>query len=386
MPRYRVLHIVTRFLKWGGAERNTYYSIRGLDPNRYRVDLAVGRDSQLDLLENYEHGQVFQVKTLVRDPNPLLDLLALFQLYRLIKSGNYDIVHTHTGKAGILGRLAARMAGVPIIIHGLHGTMTSPNPVLDRIYLFLDRFTGRFTDCFVSVGEDLKQRYIERGIGNPSKYRVIHSGMNLDSFYNAGDLPKEAIIKKRRELGVADDELVIGKVASLEPRKGHKYAISATKELIQHHTNIKLLFVGDGWYRPKLEEMVQQNNLEDSIVFTGYREDIAEVMATFDIVILTSLWEGLPQVLVQAAAIGKPIVTFDVEGAKEVVKDGVNGFIVPLKNVDALTEKVEYLLSDMERARAIGKQGRKIISDQWTIETMQEKTRELYEELLASKQ
>jgi len=350
------------------------------------VDLAVGRDSQLDLLENYEHGQVFQVKTLVRDPNPLLDLLALFQLYRLIKSGNYDIVHTHTGKAGILGRLAARMAGVPIIIHGLHGTMTSPNPVLDRIYLFLDRFTGRFTDCFVSVGEDLKQRYIERGIGNPSKYRVIHSGMNLDSFYNAGDLPKEAIIKKRRELGVADDELVIGKVASLEPRKGHKYAISATKELIQHHTNIKLLFVGDGWYRPKLEEMVQQNNLEDSIVFTGYREDIAEVMATFDIVILTSLWEGLPQVLVQAAAIGKPIVTFDVEGAKEVVKDGVNGFIVPLKNVDALTEKVEYLLSDMERARAIGKQGRKIISDQWTIETMQEKTRELYEELLASKQ
>jgi len=381
---YKILHIVTRFLKCGGAEKNTYYSIQGLDRAQYKVDLAIGPDSELSLLENYAHGQVLQVSTLVRDPNPLYDPIALFQLYHIIKSGNYQIVHTHTGKAGILGRIAARMAGVPIIIHGLHGTMTSPNPVLDVIYLFLDRFTGRFTDCFVSVGEDLKQRYIERKIGDPSKYRMIHSGMDLDAFHKAGDLPKEAIIKKRRELGLADDELVIGKVASLEPRKGHRYAIAAMKELIQHHTNIKLLFVGDGWYRPKLEEMVRQNSLEDSIVFAGYREDIAEVMATFDIVILTSLWEGLPQVLVQAAAVGKPIVTFAVEGAKEVVKDGVNGFIVPLKDVDALVEKVEYLLSDMERARAMGKQGRKIISDQWTIETMQEKTRELYEELLAA--
>ncbi|MCD6319965.1 MAG: glycosyltransferase family 4 protein [Candidatus Desulfofervidaceae bacterium] len=383
--RVAVLHIVTRFLKWGGAERNTYYSIQGLDRERYDVDLAIGRDSQLDLLENYEHGQVLQIDSLVRDPNPLLDLGALFRLYRLIKSGNYDIVHTHTGKAGILGRIAARIARVPIIIHGLHGTMTSPNPVLDKIYLFLDRFTGRFTDCFISVGEDLKQRYIKRKIGDPSKYRVIHSGMDLNAFYKAGDLPKPAVIKKRRELGVADDELAVGMVASLEPRKGHKYAISAIRELIQHHTNIKLLFVGDGWYRAKLEELVRQNGLEDSIIFTGYREDIAEVIATFDIVILTSLWEGLPQVLVQSAAVGKPIVTFDVEGAEEVVQDGVNGFIVPLKDVDALVEKVEYLLSGMERAMAMGRQGRKIIGEQWTVETMQEKTRQLYEELLAGK-
>lgn len=109
--KLRVLHIITRFLKWGGAERNTYYSIQGLDPNRYKVDLAIGRDSQLSLLKNYAYGQVFQDNTLVRDPNPLYDPIALLQLYRIIKSGNYDIVHTHTGKAGILGRLAARMAG-----------------------------------------------------------------------------------------------------------------------------------------------------------------------------------------------------------------------------------------------------------------------------------
>ena len=381
----RVLHVITRFLKWGGAERNTYYSIKGLDRDRYIVDLAIGRDSQSDLLESYEHGQVFQINTLVRDPNPLLDPVALFQLYRLIKSGNYDIVHTHTGKAGVLGRIAARMARVPIIIHGLHGTMTSPNPILDRIYLFLDRFAGRFTDCFISVGEDLKQRYIERKVGEPSKYRVIHSGMDLDAFYKTGDLPKEAIIDKRRELGVADDEVVIGKVASLEPRKGHKYAILAAQELVRHHKNIKFVFVGDGWYRSKLEDMVHQNGLENAIIFTGYREDIAEVIATFDIAILTSLWEGLPQVLVQAAAVGKPIVTFAVEGAKEVVKDGVNGFIVPLKDVDALVEKVRYLLSNMEKARAMGRQGREIIGDQWTVETMQEKTQQLYKELLEGK-
>ncbi len=381
---YKVLHIVTRFLKWGGAERNTYYSIQGLDLNRYEVDLAIGRGSQPDLLENYGRGHVLQINTLVRDPNPFLDPIALLQLYRIIKSGNYDIVHTHTGKAGILGRLAARMAGVPIIIHGLHGTMSSLNPILDRIYLFLDRFTGRFTDCFVSVGEDLRQRYIERGIGDPSKYTVIHSGMDLNAFYEAGDLPKEAIIAKRRDLGVTGEAIVIGMVASLEPRKGHKYAIMAAKELLKHHINVKLLFIGDGWYRPKIEEMVHQNGLEDSIVFTGYREDIAEVMATFDIVILTSLWEGLPQVLVQAAAVGKPIVTFAVEGAKEVVKEGANGFIVSLRDVDSLVKKVEYLTSDLESGRAMGRKGREIVGDQWSIETMQQKTRKLYKELLAA--
>jgi len=212
---------------------------------------------------------------------------------------------------------------------------------------------------------------------------VIHSGMDLDSFYKAGDLPQETIIEKRRELGVADDEIVIGKVASLEPRKGHEYAIQAAKKLIQHHHRVRFLFVGDGWYRPKLEQMVHQNGLEESIIFTGYREDIAEVMATFDIAILTSLWEGLPQVLVQAAAIGKPIVTFDVEGAKEVVKDGVNGFIVSSKDIDALVDKVGYLLADTKRAKSMGERGRDMISDKWSIRTMQEQTCRLYDELIA---
>jgi len=347
------------------------------------VDLAIGRDSQPDLLSNYAHGRVFKINTLVRDPNPLLDSIALLQLCKLIRANRYDIVHTHTGKAGALGRIAARMAGVPIVIHGLHGTMTSPNPILDKIYLFLDRFTGRFTDCFISVGEDLKQRYIERKIGDPSKYRVIHSGMDLESFYKAGDLPKEAINKKRTELGVADGAVIVGKVAALEPRKGHKFAILAARKLVEHHDTVKFFFVGEGWYRLKLEEMVRRNGLQDSVIFTGYREDIAEVMATFDIVILTSLWEGLPQVLVQAAAVGKPIVTFAVEGAREVVEEGVNGFIVPSKDVDSLVEKVEYLLSDLEKARAMGRQGREIIGDQWSVETMQEKTRRLYDELVA---
>lgn len=378
---YRVLHIVTRFLKWGGAERNTYESIRGLDPQRYAVDLAIGRDSQPELLKGYAHGAVFQVNTLVRDPNPFLDPIALLWLYVLIRRGRYDIVHTHTGKAGVLGRLAARMAGVPIIVHGLHGTMASPNPILDRIYLTLDRFTGRFTDCFVSVGEDLKQRYIERGIGDSSKYRVIHSGMDLASFFAAGEWPDDARRAKRRDLALGDDDLVLGMVASLEPRKGHRFAIAAVKRLAERHKNLRIVFVGDGWYRAKVKDDVRRAGLEKTVRFTGYREDVAEVMAALDVVILTSLWEGLPQVLVQAAAVGKPIVTFDVEGATEVVKDGGNGFVVPSKDVDSLVEKLEYLLLDMERARNMGALGRTLVGDQWSIETMQEKTRLLYDEL-----
>jgi len=381
--KIKVLHLITRFLKWGGADLNTYYSIQALDPDKYEVDLVVGRDSHLDMLDNYDRGELAQINSLVRDPNPLRDPVALFQLYRFMRKRNYDAVHTHTGKAGVLGRIAAKMAGVPVIIHGLHGSMDARNPILDKIYTYLDRFTGSFTDKFVSVGEDLKNKYIDRGVGNPEDYTVIHSGMNLDEFREAGKMNEDEIARKKRELGIPENSFVLGKVAGMEPRKGHEYLIEAAKVLVNNYKDVVFVLVGDGWYRGQVEEKVADAGLEENIIFTGFREDIEEVMATFDIFVFTSLWEGLPQVLVQAAAVGIPILTFDVEGASEVVEDGINGYVIPSKDVDAFVDKASLLIENEVKAKKMGQRGPEKIGNQWSIVKMQERTRELYESLVS---
>jgi glycosyltransferase involved in cell wall biosynthesis len=204
----------------------------------------------------------------------------------------------------------------------------------------------------------------------------------LSQFFAVGRLTEEDIRGKRKELGIKPGDAVIGMVGSLEPRKGHIHLIEAAKEIVGDHPNARFLVVGEGFYRGELERAVQNQGLRDHVLFRGYRTDIAEVMATFDILALTSLWEGLPQVLVQAAAVGLPIATFEVEGAREVVKDGVNGFVVPLKDVDQLVEKIDYLLADLDRAREMGLRGRELVDDAWRVETMVRQTDALYQRLL----
>jgi len=171
-------------------------------------------------------------------------------------------------------------------------------------------------------------------------------------------------------------------VASLEPRKGHKYAIELAEEIIKRHPGVKFLFVGEGYLHSTLEEIVRKKNLQNSIIFTGLRKDIEKVMAVFDILILTSLWEGLPQVLVQGAILGKPMVSFNVEGANELIKEGENGFILSLKDTSGMIKKLDYLISNQKMAKMMGKKGKEIVGQEWEIDSMTKKTSELYKYLL----
>lgn len=381
--KLRVCHISTRFLR-GGGTKNTLYTLRGLDTARYELALIVGRDVFWDQMETISTVRVFQVPSLRREINPILDPVALLSIYRLIRRHRYDIVHTHTAKAGMLGRWAARLAGTPLIVHGLHGTTFHPglSSLVRRIFVTLERVTGSFTDSFISVGEDLRDRYLQEGIASPDRYAVVRSGMELDEFFEIGAWSEEEVAEKRRELGLDPHAPVIGYVANLEPRKAHVRAIEVVEELIASHPRIQVLFVGEGFHRNALEEMVAGRGLEDHIFFTGYRKDIAEVIGSFDIKIFTSQWEGLPQVLVQSAAAGKPIVSFEVEGVREVVHDGVNGFVVSLNDGSAMVDRIRTLLDDLDEARTMGGRGPAIIGDEWLIETMVERTAELYERLL----
>lgn len=383
MKKNRVLHIISRIQEGGGAEKNTLMTIRGLLVNGYDITLLVGSDSNIGYVQKIVDCPIIKEPYLIRNINPLSDLIAFLRIYKFIKSGNFNIVHTHLAKAGILGRLAARFAEVPIIIHSLHGITfhSGLNFFSKNVYLFLEKIAGKFTNAFVSVGCDLKDRYIKARIGNPKNYFVIHSGIDLRKFYDAGNLSRKEINDLRANFNFSENDVVIGMVATLEYRKGHRYAIEAAKKLISINSNIKFIFTGDGKLKRELLEDVRENSLGKNIVFTGYVDNVEKIFAICDVIMLTSLWEGLPQVLVQAAAAGKPIVSFDVEGAREIVVDGENGFIVPIKDVPSLVERIKYLVFNLDKARSMGKDGRTLIGDRWKTEKMIEQTVNIYKKL-----
>jgi glycosyltransferase involved in cell wall biosynthesis len=379
MKRYKTLHIITRFLR-GGSEKNVLNTIAALDSKRFTVDLIVGMDSDLNLIP--EDFEVLKVHTLVRGVNPIKNIRALFDLYMFIRKEKYQIVHTHQANAGIVGRIASKFAGVPVIIHGLHGSTfhQDQNFVKRRFYILLEKIAFKFTTVFTVVGHDLRDRYINEGIGKKKDFFVIRSGMELERFYDVYRMTNLERDRIRKELGYKVDEVLIGVVAALEQRKGHIYLIDIAHRL--KNKNVKFLFVGDGRLRDRLEEKVRFEGLGEIIKFLGYREDIEKVLSSFNVIALTSLWEGLPQVLVQAAAAGKPMVSFSVEGACEIIKDGINGYIVPIKDVEAFEMKLEYLIENPKIAEEMGKIGRDIIGYNWELSKMQEKVINLYDSLV----
>jgi glycosyltransferase involved in cell wall biosynthesis len=381
-PPARMLHIITRLIR-GGADENTLYTVRGLDKRRYHVDIAVGDGSELDAFGPLEDVGVHVVPELVRDPNPWKDLVALVKLARLIRRGRYQIVHTHTAKAGFLGRLAAALVGSPIIVHTVHGvTFHEQIPRFQRgFYLLLERVAARFTHQFVAVGEDVKNIYLRSGIGEAQAYETIYSGMPLEDFLTAGrmgDPEREAL---RAELGVGPGEQVVAMAARLEARKGHIYLFQAVQRLMDRHPGLRVWILGDGDLRPQLEWQAAALGITERVRFLGHRTDLPRVLAAADISVLTSLWEGLPRVLVQSAAAGRPILTFDVEGAWEIVREGRNGFIVPSRDVDAFSARLAQLLEDRAQARTFGEAGREQVGSQWTVETMLDRLDRMYQRL-----
>jgi glycosyltransferase involved in cell wall biosynthesis len=378
-PPIRMLHIITRLIR-GGADENTLHTVRGLDKRRYVVDLVVGAGSELQEIGAIPDVGVHVVPELVRDPHPWKDLVALIRLAALIRSGRYQIVHTHTAKAGFLGRLAAAIVGSPIVIHTVHGvTFHEHLPPFQRtFYLLLERVAARFTHQFVAVGEDVRNRYVRHGIGCDRAYETIYSGMPLQDYLDAGEMPDAERDAIRATLDCRPEHRVAVMAARLEPRKGHDYLFEAVRRLAPRHPNVRLWVVGDGPMRPRLEARARELGLHEVVRFLGHRHDLPRVLAAADVAVLTSLWEGLPRVLVQAAAAGRPIVTFDVEGAWEVVRDGRNGFVVPSRDVDQFAGRLETLLVEHERARAMGRAGRHEVGSRWTVETMLDRLDDLY--------
>jgi len=373
----------------GGADENTLFTMEGLNKEKYEIDLITGEEVDESVFDKVKNNNfnIIQIKGLKWKLNFLYDPIVLIKLINLIGKNHYDIVHTHTTKAGILGRIAARIAGVPIIVHGLHGSTFEAfdSSLLNRLLFLFERLTGRFTDAYISVSKLLSKKYIEKGIGKKGSYHTVYSGMELRTFYSARE--KIDCRKKRKELGIGLEDFVIGNVGRLETRKGHEFLIDAFKNLAekQKEDQVKLLIIGDGNKREYLESHVKELSLEGKVIFTGYRKDVEELMAVMDIFVLSSLREGLPRVLVQAAAVGMPSIAFNVDGVPEIIRDNCNGFLVKVKDLEWLENRMAKYMNNKELVLQHGRNGREFIKNKWSIKGMVDRIDKIYLDLVREK-
>jgi len=382
----RVLHIITRLIV-GGAQENTLLSVEGLDRlTEYEVTLVTGVDNgpEGDLLERARRTtRLVIVPELGRSINPLSDVAASYKLYRLIRTGRYHIVHTHSSKAGVLGRLAAKLAGTPIVVHTLHSLVFHDYQpwLVNRLWWAVKMLCAPLTDHFISVSSVISQKAIAAGIGRPEKFTTIYSGMELDWFLDSKVDPAAV----RREFGIPEDAPVVGKIARLFSLKGHDQLLDAAPEIVRRHPNVRFFLIGDGLLYEHLRSRAREAGILDNFVFAGLipRERIPEMIAGMDVVVHTSLREGLARVLPQALAMGKPCVSFDLDGAPEVVIPGETGFLVKPGDIRELANAISELLANPQLRARMGEAGRHRVDPAFRAETMVEQIASVYQLLLS---
>ena len=381
----RVSHVITRLIV-GGAQENTIASVLGLAA-KPRVDahlfsgLTTGPEGSLEGCFADQPALLTLVPELVRPVRPLADLLAYRNLLRHFQSRRPHIVHTHSGKAGVLGRLAAAKAGVPVIVHTIHGPSfgTFQGPLPNAMFRAAERLAGRVTTHFVSVADAMTEQYLAAGIGRPQQYSTIHSGFCLEPFLNATNSPDV-----RARHGIHADDFVVGKIARLFELKGHDELIDVATELVKNCPRTKFLLVGDGEWRGRLVERIKSLGMERHFIFTGLvpPREVPELIGIMDVLVHLSRREGLARALPQALAAGKPVIACDCDGAKEVCLDEQTGFLVPPGEPSALRNRIRTLADHPELRSQMGDRGRKLVQERFDVRTMVDKLFALYSELL----
>jgi glycosyltransferase involved in cell wall biosynthesis len=385
MRRLKVLHIVTR-LDLGGAQQNTLYTVEHLDSARYEAVLVCGSGGLLDaealaLSRRDPPVRVRFIDDLVREANPVRDLAALFQLERVIAEERPDVVHTHSSKAGILGRAAARLAGVPAVVHTFHGFgfHDRMRPPVRAFYVALERAAARWADRLVFVSKANMDVARREGLGRPEAWELIRSGVRLTGLPARVD--REA---KRAELGVRLHKPLVVGVGNLKPQKNAEDFLAVAEEALRRVPEASFVFVGDGPLRARLEARALAKGLSAKVRFVGWRRDVPELLAAADVFLLTSLWEGLPRALVEAMRTGLPCACYAVDGVNDLLVDGVNGFAVPAGDRARLVEGVARLLSEPDLRRRLGDAAAASVGPEFDIDQMVRRQETLLEGLVGA--
>ena len=380
----RVIHVITRLIV-GGAQENTAASVLGL---RQKPGLEVtlisgpslGPEGSLESLFKTCPGVLRLEPDLVRPVHPLKDFSALRHLERVFRQERPEIVHTHSGKAGILGRLAAARAGVPVIVHTIHGPSFGDfqGALPNLLFRSAERFAGRVTTHFVVVAEAMARQYLAVGIGSNAQYGRIFSGFDLQPFLSATN-----DLSLRARLGLAPDDFVVGKIGRLFKLKGHDDLFAAAPALVRRCPKMKFLLVGNGEWRQRFETRAMTLGLEKHFIFAGLvpPQEVPPLVGIMDVLVHLSAREGLPRALPQALAAGRPVIAYDCDGANEVCLDNRTGFLLPKGDLAGLSDRLLALAKDPALRTRLGEEGRSFVRERFSTQRMVDQLHELYRDL-----
>lgn len=384
----RVIHIITRMII-GGAQENTLYNCLDLirehgDEVLLLTGPALGPEGSL--LEQGRAGELnFEIiDELRRAIHPRHDFRAYRKLVDAIRRFEPDVVHTHSAKAGFLGRAAAWKCRAPVVVHSVHGAPFHPyqSSAARRFFTHLERWAAKRCHHFICVADAMTDLMVDARVAPREKFTTIYSGMDVEPFVHCGSHRDAA----RAELGFGDQDVVFGKIARLFHLKGHEYLIAAAKQVVDNNPNCKFLLIGDGILRPELEDQIATLGLTDHFKFTGLipPERIPFYMSALDALVHTSLREGLARTLPQALISAKPVVSYDVDGAREVTINDETGFLLPPKSIDALAHAIQQLAGDADLRLSFGRRGAERFTEQFRHQNMTAEIRQLYVRLGAN--
>jgi glycosyltransferase involved in cell wall biosynthesis len=383
----RIVHIITRMIV-GGAQENTRFNCLDLVRD-YGDDVTLITGPSLgaegSLLDKYQDPDLktILVPELIRSIRPWTDFRAARILQKHLTQLRPDVVHTHSAKAGILGRSVAWKLKIPCVVHTVHGAPFHPYQAwpVRKFYQICERWAARRCHRLISVADAMTDLLVEAKIAERSKFVTIYSGMDIEPFLNAD----QNRLQLRKDLGIRPEDIVVGKIARLFHLKGHQYLLACAQRVVQADPRIRFLLVGDGILRESLEKEIASMGLKNHFIFTGLvpPHEIPDLIGAMDMLMHVSLREGLARALPQALLAGKPVISYDIDGAKEVVIEGQTGILLPPKSIQPLGDAILKLANDADLRTRLGLQGRLLCQERFGHQPMTKQIRRLYQQILS---
>lgn len=380
----RVLLVITRLTI--GGDTNVVLDIADYFNNHpnFEADLAVGpvprHEVDLTYLA-YERGiPTIIIPGLINSVNPYLNFKAFSDLRAHMTQGKYDIVHTHSSVAGVIGRAAAITTSIPVIVHHVHGWGIQEDMSIGMrmLYIGLERLSAKFTDRMIAVSKPTVQKGINYHICKEDKFVLIYNGIDLNNFRQKVDEQQVRI-----ELGLDPEYKIVGMIGRLEKQKNPIDFIQCASIVLEDYPKVQFIIAGDGSLRPDCEILINKLNLQDNFFLLGFRNDIEKILPILTLTVMSSLWEGLPVVFQEAMSAGKPIVANDVDGARDIIVDGDTGYLVPPHQSQEMAERILSLLNNEDLCYEMGAEAQRH-SESFSSQQMLEKIESLYRELLSN--
>jgi glycosyltransferase involved in cell wall biosynthesis len=377
----KIAHIITRLII-GGAQENTILNCEDLI-NDYgdEVVLFVGPTAGPEgtlMSRSMRTIPTVVLPHLIRNISPYHDVAAYWEIKRVLQQFRPDVVHTHSAKAGIIGRAVAWNLGIRVVVHSVHGAPFYPfqNYVVREFYKSCERWAARRCHTLISVADAMTDMMVSGRIAPKEQFVTVYSGMEVQPFIES----EQHRISVRKQFGFSENHIVIGKIARLFRLKGHEFIIAAARSIIERIPEARFFFVGNGILTEYYRRVIHRLGLDGYFIFAGLvqPEAIPAMISAMDIVVHTSLREGLARVLPQALLAGKPVVSYDIDGAREVVLNGKTGFLIPPQSVSELSEAVIRLAENPRLCNEMGKTGRQLFSQQFDHHYMTQQIRKIY--------